>query len=100
MVTHSLYYVNRVRHCVDGCFVMCYSFTTHYLETRSPEVEENVKFTIYVPPQLKEDISRLAKENSIPTSASNFAAYLLRLGLKMHTGEEAYVQREVMIETK
>ena len=61
-------------------------------------MEETVKFTIYVRRSVKEQIKEMAKENSIPASTSNFAAYLLNLGIAVHNGDEAYVQKEVMVE--
>lgn len=60
-------------------------------------MEDTVKMTLYVTPELKESVKEMAKENSIPTSASNFAVYLLNLGIAVHNGEEAFVQRDVIV---
>lgn len=60
-------------------------------------MEDTVKLTIYVTPELKEQIKEMAKENSIVTSTSNFAVYLITLGIAVHSGEDAFVSRDVIV---
>lgn len=60
-------------------------------------MEETVKMTLYVSPELKEQVKEMAKEMTIQTSTSNFAAYLLKLGIAVHRGEDAFVQQDVIV---
>ena len=63
-------------------------------------MEDTVKMTLYVSPELKEKVKDMAKESAIQTSTSNFAAYLLKLGIAMHNGDDAFVQREEIVGPK
>ena len=60
-------------------------------------MENTIKMTLYVAPELKEQVKDMAKEMTIQTSTSNFAVYLLKLGIAMHNGEEAFVQQDVIV---
>ncbi len=61
-------------------------------------MEDTVKMTLYVTPKLKEQVKEMAKDMTIQASTSNFAVYLLKLGIAIHNGEEAFVQQDVFVD--